>query len=73
MTAEGVTAEKDDVGCQNDGAESDAERMTATSYYNVAVASFNLSQKDQAREYAGKVLQDEQFGERAREILSRLK
>jgi len=48
-------------------------RQIATSYFNVAVASFNLQRADAAREYAEKVVADEQFGERAREILSRLK
>ncbi|PYR55666.1 MAG: hypothetical protein DMF91_23750 [Acidobacteria bacterium] len=50
----------------------DAERMIATSWFNTAVACFNLSRKDDARQYAEKVSSDEQFGERAREILSRL-
>ena len=48
-------------------------RQIATSFFNVAVASFNLQRRDAAREYAEKVVADEQFGERAREILSRLK
>ena len=50
----------------------DAERMIATSWFNTAVASFNLSRKDDARQYAEKVADDQQFGERARELLSRL-
>ena len=50
----------------------DADRMIATSWFNTAVACFNLSRKDDARQYAEKVSSDEQFGERAREILSRL-
>jgi tetratricopeptide (TPR) repeat protein len=50
----------------------DAERMIATSWYNTAVACFNLARKTEARQYAEKVSGDEQFGERAREILSRL-
>jgi tetratricopeptide (TPR) repeat protein len=50
----------------------DAERMIATSWFNTAVACFNLSRKDEARQYAEKVADDQQFGERARELLSRL-
>jgi tetratricopeptide (TPR) repeat protein len=47
-------------------------RMLATSWFNVAVASFNLSRMDTARQFAEKVVGDEQYDERAREILSRL-
>ena len=35
-------------------------------------AYFNLSKPAEARQYAEKVVGDEQFGERAKEILSRL-
>ncbi len=48
-------------------------RQIATSFFDIAVASFNLSRKEEARLFAEKVLDDEQFGERAREILSRLR
>src|SRR5262249_19887405 len=48
-------------------------RMRATSWFNIAVAYFSLSQPSEAREYAERVADDEQFGERAREILARLK
>jgi tetratricopeptide (TPR) repeat protein len=48
-------------------------RMTATSWFNIAVSYFSLSRKDEAREYAQKVADDEQFGERARDLLSRLR
>jgi len=48
-------------------------RMTATSWFNIAVSYFSLSRKDEARQYAEKVEFDEQFGERARELLSRLR
>jgi tetratricopeptide (TPR) repeat protein len=48
-------------------------RMMATSWFNIAVASYNLSRMTEARRWAEKVVDDEQFGERAREILSRLK
>ena len=48
-------------------------RMRATCWFNGAVASFNLSKKDEAREFAEKLADDEQFGERARQLLARLK
>ena len=48
-------------------------RMMATSWFDIAVASYNLSRKTEARQYAEKVADDEQFGERARDLLSRLK
>ena len=48
-------------------------RMMATSWFNVAVASYNLARKTEARQYAEKIVDDEQFGERAKEILARLK
>jgi tetratricopeptide (TPR) repeat protein len=47
-------------------------RMLATSWFNIAVASFNLGSKDEARQYAERVAGDEQFAERARDILKRL-
>jgi tetratricopeptide (TPR) repeat protein len=47
-------------------------RMMAQSWFNTAVAYYNLERKDEAREYAHKVADDEQFGEKAREILTRL-
>jgi tetratricopeptide (TPR) repeat protein len=47
-------------------------RMQATSWYDIAVAYYNLSRGDEARQFAEKVASDEQFGERAREILIRL-
>ena len=50
----------------------EGRRMIATSWYNTAVAYFNLSHKDEARQFAGKVAGDEQFGDRAKEILTRL-
>jgi tetratricopeptide (TPR) repeat protein len=51
----------------------DASRMIATSWFNSAIAFFNLERKAEARELAEKVSTDEQFGERAKELLSRLK
>ena len=47
--------------------------MMATSWFNTAVACYNLSRKAEARQYAEKVAADEQFGDRARELLSRLR
>jgi tetratricopeptide (TPR) repeat protein len=49
-----------------------AARMLATSWFNIAVASFNLGSKEEARQYAERVVEDEQFAERARDILKRL-
>ncbi len=50
-----------------------ARRTLATSWFNTAVAYYSLSRKDEARQFAQKVADDEQFSERAREIISRLK
>ena len=50
----------------------EGRRMIATSWFNIAVAYYNLSRKDEARQFAEKVADDEQFGERAKEILTRL-
>ena len=47
------------------------ERMLATCWFNSAVAHYNLQQTSEARQFAEKVAADQQFGERAREILSR--
>jgi tetratricopeptide (TPR) repeat protein len=51
----------------------DDARMRVTSWYNAAVANYNLRNADQARQFAEKVVGDEQFGDRARELLSRLR
>jgi tetratricopeptide (TPR) repeat protein len=48
-------------------------RQIATSWFDTAVACYNLSRKAEAQQYAEKVAGDEQFGERAKEILSRLR
>ena len=50
-----------------------AVRMRATCWYNAAVGNFNLSRPDDARRYAEKVAGDEQFGERARDLVGRIK
>jgi tetratricopeptide (TPR) repeat protein len=47
-------------------------RMQIVSWFNIAVASYNLERWTDARQYAEKVSADEQFGERARELLTRL-
>jgi tetratricopeptide (TPR) repeat protein len=47
-------------------------RMRATCWFNAAVASFNLARPADVRRYADKVAADEQFGDRARELLTRL-
>jgi tetratricopeptide (TPR) repeat protein len=47
-------------------------RMQATSWFDIAVAYYNLARPAEARQYAGKLVDDEQFGERAKEILARL-
>jgi tetratricopeptide (TPR) repeat protein len=49
------------------------ERMRAACWFNAAAAHFNLGARDQARTYAEKVLDDERFGERARELVARLR
>ena len=41
-------------------------------WFDIAVAYYNLSRKEEARQFAEKVAGDEQFGERAKEILARL-
>jgi len=51
----------------------EGRRRIATSWFDVAVADFNLSKKDEARQYAERVSDDEQFGERARDLLARLR
>jgi tetratricopeptide (TPR) repeat protein len=47
-------------------------RMRVTSWFNTAAAAFNLSRFAEARQYAERVLDDEQFADRARQLLSRL-
>jgi tetratricopeptide (TPR) repeat protein len=49
-----------------------AARMLVTSWFNIAVSNFNLGSRDEARRYAERVADDEQFAERARDILKRL-
>jgi len=47
-------------------------RMRATSWFNTAAAWFNLSRYADAKRYALRVVDDPQFGDRARVLLSRL-
>jgi hypothetical protein len=44
----------------------------ATSWFDIAVAYYNLSRRSEARQFAEKVTADEQFGERARDLITRL-
>jgi hypothetical protein len=48
-------------------------RMRATAWFNAAAASYNLGRRDDARLFAEKLTADEQFGERARSLLSTLR
>ena len=48
-------------------------RQMATAWFDTAVACYNLARKSEAQQYAEKVADDLQFGERAKEILSRLR
>ena len=47
-------------------------RMRATSWFNTAAACFNLTRYMEARQYAMQVLDDPQFGDRARDLMSRI-
>ncbi|HEY3044009.1 MAG TPA: hypothetical protein VGJ39_08285 [Vicinamibacterales bacterium] len=47
-------------------------RMRATSWFNTAAACFNLTRYMEARQYALRVTDDPQFGDRARDLLSRI-
>jgi hypothetical protein len=46
--------------------------MRATSWFNTAAACFNRRRYVEARQYALHVTDDPQFGERARDLLSRI-
>jgi tetratricopeptide (TPR) repeat protein len=48
-------------------------RMIVTSWYNTAVSYFSLSKKEQAREFAERVITDDEFGERALRLLAQLR
>jgi hypothetical protein len=47
-------------------------RMRAACWFNAAVSSFNLKRADDARRFGSKVADDEQYGGRTRELLSRI-
>jgi tetratricopeptide (TPR) repeat protein len=49
-----------------------ADHMLIQSWFNTAVAYFNLSNPANARSFAERVVGDEQLGERARALLSRI-
>ncbi|HTK30122.1 MAG TPA: hypothetical protein VL309_11240 [Vicinamibacterales bacterium] len=51
----------------------DNARMRVTSWYNAAVANYNLRHATEARQFAERVTGDEEFGERARDLLSRIR
>jgi len=47
-------------------------RMRAASWYDAAAANYNLSRKKAARQFAEKLLDDEQYRDRARDLIARL-
>jgi tetratricopeptide (TPR) repeat protein len=47
-------------------------RMRAASWFDAAAASYNLSRKDDAKRFAEKLLDDEQYRDRAIDLLARL-
>lgn len=51
----------------------EGRRRIATCWFDMAVADFSLARKVEARQYAEKVVDDEQFGARAKELLARLR
>jgi tetratricopeptide (TPR) repeat protein len=48
-------------------------RMQAQARFNAAAACFNLARNDEARRYAEQLVDDEEYGARARELLARLR
>ena len=46
--------------------------MRANCWYNGAVANYNRSTRDEAKDLAQRIADDEQLGQRARELLARL-
>jgi tetratricopeptide (TPR) repeat protein len=48
-------------------------RLIVTAWYNTAVSYFRLSKTEEARQFAEKVIADDEFGERARQLLMRLR
>ena len=49
-----------------------ATRMLETAWFNMALTNFSLSRSDEARRYAERLAEHPLFGERAKEILTRL-
>jgi tetratricopeptide (TPR) repeat protein len=49
-----------------------ATRMLVQSWFNTAIADSKLDRKDDARKFAEKVMDDEQFGARAKDLLAQL-
>ena len=49
-----------------------AVRMRAASWFDAAAANFNLSRPDEAKRFAEQLLDDEQYGDRARDLITRL-
>jgi tetratricopeptide (TPR) repeat protein len=49
-----------------------ATRMLVQSWFNTAIADSKLDRKDEARRFAEKVMDDEQFGARAKDLLAQL-
>jgi tetratricopeptide (TPR) repeat protein len=58
---------------KREGQIAESRRELVQSSFNVAVASFNLARRDDAREWAEKVVDDDTFGSRAKDLLSRLR
>src|SRR5262249_45508453 len=48
------------------------DHMRSAAWFNVAVALFNVGRHSEARTVALKLIDDQRFGDRAREIISRL-
>jgi len=49
-----------------------ANRMISAAWFNMAASYFNLGRREEARPFAERLVNDERFGERARDLLSRL-
>jgi tetratricopeptide (TPR) repeat protein len=49
-----------------------ADRVLAQSWFNTAADEFNLSRKAEARVYAERIVDDPQFGARARDLIAQL-
>jgi tetratricopeptide (TPR) repeat protein len=48
-------------------------RMRATAWFNAAAANYNLGRQGEAREFAQKLVGDQQFGPRVQDLLDRLR